>query len=148
MRSNCTRGRHSESAGVCVLIVCQHTIVCACRVLVNSVLLLLFMLYVRVFRSLEYHVCTSINVITINAHTGTYVCTYSTYVHNVYSMFCVCLHILLFFVVFCVFVYSSTESSGGSTSMRRVRWAVGFTLTQTPALISFGRRPWLPCRAR
>ena len=95
MRSNCTRGRHSESAGVCVLIVCQHTIVCACRVLVNSVLLLLFMLYVRVFRSLEYHVCTSINVITINAHTG-------TYVHNVYSMFCVCLHILLFFVVFCV----------------------------------------------
>ena len=102
MRSNCTRGRHSESAGVCVLIVCQHTIVCACRVLVNSVLLLLFMLYVRVFRSLEYHVCTSINVITINAHTGTYVCTYSTYVHNVYSMFCVCLHILLFFVFFFV----------------------------------------------
>ena len=75
-RSNCTRGRHSESAGVCVLIVCQHTIVCVCSVLVNSVLLLLFMLYVRVFRSLEYHVCTSINVITINAHTGTYVCTY------------------------------------------------------------------------
>ena len=32
--------------------------------------------------------------------------------------------------------------------MRRVRWAVGFTLTQTPTLISFGRRPWLPCRAR
>ena len=26
-----------------------------------------------------------------------------TYVHNVYSMFCVCLHILLFFLVFFVF---------------------------------------------
>ena len=50
----------------------------------------------------KHYMCTSINVITINAHTGTYVCTYSTYVHNVYSMFCVCLHILLFFVVFCV----------------------------------------------
>ena len=48
MRSNCTRGRHSESAGVCVLIVCRHTIVCVCSVLVNSVLLLLAML---VFKS-------------------------------------------------------------------------------------------------
>ena len=32
--------------------------------------------------------------------------------------------------------------------MRRVRWAVRFTLTQTLALIGSGRRHWLPCRVR
>ena len=92
-RSNCTRGRHSESAGVCVLIVCQHTIVCVYSVLVNSVLLLLVVL-VRVFRSLEYHVCTSINVITINAHTDTYVCTYI----RTYIMCTVC---FVYVYIFC-----------------------------------------------